>query len=396
LEEVLVRVSQVASAFMVALLTTSVEAQVRLPSDDSAQRPLEVQRETPPNLVAQLSGATVDKPQAAAAGGWYFDLSGEGSYLSGRKNFIFGTEQGSLTPSGFPTVKEFSFNLNGPGAGGSAAVGYWLTQTLGLELSLSGTQQNLSDQQNCSTSSGLQPVIRGQTAASGMINFDCVEVTGQQFQERFSYSQRFLDSHLDVRLRVWESPDRRTALEMVGGVAYTNVYQSFNVSVCCEAADGTSARLNTEINVTDNLVGGRLGLRGNHGFGGGLRVFGSLMTDLYQRLSNLNSTQNATSICYDGGPCRQTFRLNQYASQNHFVPRAEVALGAAVDIVENWSIGLFFKFDGLWNMSRPDVPRFNGTAPLGGATQANKSQLGLSGDDQIQVYSWGLVFAGRF
>ena len=41
------------------------------------------------NLVAQLSGATVDKPQAAAAGGWYFDLSGEGSYLSGRKNFIF-------------------------------------------------------------------------------------------------------------------------------------------------------------------------------------------------------------------------------------------------------------------------------------------------------------------
>jgi hypothetical protein len=238
LEEVLLRVVRVASAFLVVMLTTSVEAQVRPASNDPVLPPAEIQRETPPSLVAQLSGAPLDKPQTAASGGWYFDLSGEGSYLSGRKNFIFGTEQGFITPAGFPTVKEFSFNLNGSGGGGSGTVGYWLTQTLGLELSLSGAQQNLSDQENCSTSSGLQPVIRGQTAASGMINFDCVEVTGQQFQERFSYGQRFLDSHLDVRLRVWESQDKRTALELVGGVAYTNVYQTFNVSVCCEAADG--------------------------------------------------------------------------------------------------------------------------------------------------------------
>lgn len=389
------RVGRVASAFMLALLTTSVEAQER-PASDGPARPLFEVQATPPSLVAQLSGATVDKPPAVAAGGWYFDLSGEGSYFSGRKNFIFGTEQGFVTPSGFPTVRELSFNLNGWGGGGSGAVGYWLTQALGLELSLSGTQQNLSSAQPCTTSSGLLPVIKGQTAASGMINFDCVEVTGQLFQERFGYSQRFLDSHLDVRFRVWESPDKQTALELVGGIAYTNVYQTFEVSVCCEAADGTSARLSTDINVTDNLVGGRLGLRGHHGFGGGLRVFGSVMTDLYQRLSNLNATQNATNICYDGGPCGQSFRLNQYASQNQFVPRAEVALGAAVDIVEGWSLGLFFKFDGLWNMSRPDVPRFNGTGPLGSATQANKSQLGLSGDDKIQVYSWGLAFSGRF
>lgn len=385
-----------ASAFLVALLATSVEAQMLPATAPPAPRPLEVQRETQPSLVAQLGGATLDRPQAAIPDRWYFDLSGQGSYLSGRKSFVFGTEQGPATPAGFPTVKEFSFNLNGSGGGGSGAVGYWLTQTLGLELSLSGTQQSLSNEENCATSSGLLPVIKGQTAASGMINFDCVEVTGQHFQERFAYNQRFLDSHLDVRFRLWESPDKRTALELVGGVAYTNVHQTFGVSVCCEAADATSARLSTDISVTDNLVGGRLGLRGNHGLGGGVRVFGAVMTDLYQRLSNLSSTQTATNICYDGGPCGQSFRLNRYASQNHFVPRAEVALGAAVDIVEGWSVGLFFKFDGLWNMSRPDVPRFNGTGPLGAATQASKSQLGLSGDDQIQVYSWGLAFTGRF
>jgi hypothetical protein len=231
----------------------------------------------------------VDRPQLAAPGGWYFDLSGQGSYLSGRKNFIFGTEQAPATPSGFPTVREFSFNLNGSGGGGSGTVGYWLTQRLGLELSLSGTKQSLSDSQTCTNSSGLLPVIKGQTAASGMVNFDCVEVTGQLFQERFGYSQRFLDSHLDVRFRVWESPDQRTALELVGGVAYSDVYQAFDVSVCCEAANGTSARLTTDINVTDNLIGGRLGVQGHQGFGGSLRVFGSVTTDLYQRLSNLNS-----------------------------------------------------------------------------------------------------------
>ena len=389
------RIGLVASSFIVTLLASSVEAQM-LPAADPTARRLEIQQETQGVSIAQLGSATVDRPQLAAPGGWYFDLSGQGSYLSGRKNFIFGTEQGAATPSGFPTVREFSFNLNGSGGGGSGTVGYWLTQRLGLELSLSGTKQSLSDSQTCTNSSGLLPVIKGQTAASGMINFDCVEATGQLFQERFGYSQRFLDSHLDLRFRVWESPDKRTALELVGGVAYTNVYQTFDVSVCCEAANGTSARLSTDINVTDNLVGGRLGVRGNHGFGGSLRVFGAVMADLYQRLSNLNSTQTATNICYDGGPCGQSFRLNRYASQNQFVPRAEVALGASVDIVENWSLGLFFKFDGLWNMSRPDVPRFNGFGPLGGATQANKSQLGLSGDDQIQVYSWGLAFSGRF
>ena len=77
---------------------------------------------------------------------------------------------------------------------------------LGLELSLSGTKQSLSDSQTCTNSSGLLPVIKGQTAASGMINFDCVEVTGQLFQERFGYSQRFLDSHLDAGLPTARGP----------------------------------------------------------------------------------------------------------------------------------------------------------------------------------------------
>ena len=125
-------------------------------------------------------------------------------------------------------------------------------------------------------------------------------------------------------------------------------------------------------------------------------MFGTALADLYQRLSNLHATQVATNICYDGGPCSQSFQLRRYAAQNQFVPRAEVALGAAVDLVGGWSLGLFFKFDGLWNMSRPDIPRFNGTAPLGGATLADKNRVGLSGDDQIQVYSWGLALSGRF
>src|SRR5206468_8008084 len=115
------------------------------PAADPAARRLEVQQEMQGVSIAQLGSATVDRPQAAAPGGWYFDLSGQGSYLSGRKNFIFGTEQGSATPSGFPTVREFSFNLNGSGGGGSGTVGYWLNQTLGLELSLSGTKQSLSE-----------------------------------------------------------------------------------------------------------------------------------------------------------------------------------------------------------------------------------------------------------
>jgi hypothetical protein len=390
------QIGVLASVALVVLVATSAEAQTSAATDSPALR-IEAPQQTPGISVAQVAATTtVDRSQPASSGGWYFDLSGQGSYLSGRKNFIFGTEQGPATPAGFPTVREFSFNLNGWGGGGSGAVGYWLTPTLGLELGMSGTQQNLSHGETCASSSALLPVVQGQTAATGMINFDCVEATGQLFQERFAYSQRFLDSHFDVRFRAWESSDRRTAVELVGGVAYTNVYQTFDVGVCCEAADGTPAQLSTDINITDNLVGGRLGVRGHHSFGGRLRVFGTALADLYQRLSNLHATQDATNICYDGGPCSQSFQLRRYAAQNQFVPRAEVALGAAVDLVGGWSLGLFFKFDGLWNMSRPDIPRFNGTAPLGGATLADKNRVGLSGDDQIQVYSWGLALSGRF
>ena len=388
------RIGLLMIALLVVLLAFPVEAQVPAASDPTIRRLEAQQAQSEP--IVQLGSPAVDKPQAPASDRWYFDLSGQGSYLSGRKNFIFGTEQGPATPSGFPTVREFSFNLNGWGGGGSGAVGYWLTPAIALELSLAGTQQNLSNNEHCAASSGLLPVIQGQTAASGMFNFDCVQVTGDLFQEQFRYSQRFLDSHFDMRFLVWESRDRRTAVEVVEGVAYTNVYQTFNVSACCEAADGTPASLNSSINVTDNLVGGRLGVRGHHYFAGGPRVFGGVLTDLYRRLSNLNATQDATNICYDGGPCGQSFRLHRYASQNHFVPRVEATLGAAVDLLDRLSLGVFFKFDGLWNMSRPDVPRFNGFGPLAGATQANKNQLGLSGNDQIQVYSWGLTLTGHF
>src|SRR5262249_61523589 len=111
----------------------------------------------------------------------------------------------------------------------------------GPELGMSGTQQNLSHGETCASSSALLPVVQGQTAETGMINFDCVEVTGQLFQEQFAYSQRFLDSHFDVRFRAWESSDRRTAVEVVAGVGYTHVYQTFHLGGCCEAADRTPA-----------------------------------------------------------------------------------------------------------------------------------------------------------
>src|SRR5215510_15582184 len=219
------RIGVSASVALVVLFTSSVEAQTSIGTDSAVHR-IEAQQETQGVAVAQLGATIVDRSQPASSSGWYFDLSGQGSYLSGRKNFIFGTEQGPVTPAGFPTVREFSFNLNGWGGGGSGAVGYWLTPTLGLELGMSGTQQNLSHGETCASSSALLPVVQGQTAATGMINFDCVEATGQLFQERFAYSQRFLDSHFDVRFRAWESSDRRTGVELVGGVAYTNVHQT--------------------------------------------------------------------------------------------------------------------------------------------------------------------------
>src|SRR5215510_14850517 len=164
------RIGVSASVALVVLFTSSVEAQTSIGTDSAVHR-IEAQQETQGVAVAQLGATIVDRSQPASSSGWYFDLSGQGSYLSGRKNFIFGTEQGPVTPAGFPTVREFSFDLNGWGGGGSGVLGYWLTRKLGLELSLSGTQQSTSKDAGCASSSALSPVIRGQTAASGMINF---------------------------------------------------------------------------------------------------------------------------------------------------------------------------------------------------------------------------------
>src|SRR5215831_6262728 len=95
LEEVLMRIGILASAFLVVLLAFSAEAQVPAAINPTISN-VKTQRDTQGISVAQLGAATIDKPPAAALGpgsGWYFDLSGQGSYLSGRKNFVFGTEQ---------------------------------------------------------------------------------------------------------------------------------------------------------------------------------------------------------------------------------------------------------------------------------------------------------------
>ena len=71
-----------------------------LPAADPAAHRSEVHQETQGVSVAQLVSATVERPKAAAPGRWYFDLSGQRSYLSGRKSFIFCTERPRRSGSG--------------------------------------------------------------------------------------------------------------------------------------------------------------------------------------------------------------------------------------------------------------------------------------------------------
>lgn len=346
--------------------------------------------------LAQLGSPARDTRGRAEARRWYLDLAGYGSAFTGRNDFIFGTEQGAVTPSGFPTVKEFTHDLNGAGAGATGTLGYWLTDRMGFQLSLSGALQDNDSTQNCSASSGLLPVIAGQTTANGMIDFDCVEATGRLFQTKVSYSQRVFDVHLDARFRLREAAGGRSALEAIAGLTYVRLWQQFDQSACCESLAVSLATLKTGIDVTDNLFGARVGVRGHHEIVSGWKLLGSLLGNVYGRWSDLSATQDATNVCFDSGLCGQTFRLTRSASNSGFVPRLEAGVGLTVDLLANWSLGIFYKFDGLWNLSRPDVPRFTGFGPIGAATVADKNQLGLRGSDQGLIHSAGVGFTGRF
>ena len=387
----------IAGFLTLAVALTPVGARAEeTPAHQDSSRP-EVSLLQPGGPVAQLGAAMLDAGALARPGGMYFSLSTGASVFTGRRNFVFGNEIPVAGPG--PLGQSFSYDLGGTGIGASGTLGYWLRDWLALEASLSGAYHSAGSQQGCvapQQSPGtanllLIPLIKGGLATTPIFRCD---LTDTQFQSRFDYSQGLIDAHLDARVVLWRSSDRRSEVDAVGGIAYLNSNQNLS-----QTASGITAgiptpinKLTTDIGIGDNLAGLRLGLRARQQLGPALTLVGSLLGDFYGRTSTLQATQTGTNVNLSFGTTTPALSLFKSDNSRGFVPRLEASVALNYDLNDSWSLGLFYKFDGLWNMTSPGNQSvfcaFNYCA-------TNRDMSIMPGDNQY-IHSVGVGVTGRF
>jgi len=384
---------------MLLVLAAAAPVAAQQAGTPAQQPPLELSL-LAPTASAQVGGSLPEGRDRAQAGRWYFDLGASGSSMSRERPFKFGTEMGSASTGNFgPPAVPLKYDVNGTGWGGSGTVGYWVTNWLGIEVSASGVVQETTQNSNgCSRPSGgdtfLVPNILGPGGAAVLA---CVGMPGNA---RLTYDQNLIDGHADARIRLWETQNRKSALEAVAGIAYLHVTQQFENEVIGYngfGVAGPNSLLQTNIDLSDNLAGGQVGVRGHSEFAPGWKLVAGLLGDFYARWSDMYATQDGRNAVffYGGGPhLSPDFKAKRSTSDTGFVPRLEANVSLSYDLSPNWSLGLFYKFDGLWKMTALREPNMPGACPAVGCITTGN--LDIRNDDRLFVHTVGLGVTGRF
>ena len=390
------RIGPVLAAFLVVAATAPVAAQQAGPAPQ--QPSLELSLLTP-GAPSQVGGSLLEGRDLAQAGRWYFDLGGSGSSMSRERSFKFGIEVGGPTtgPWGAP-AEPLKYDVNGTGWGGSASLGYWVNNWLGIEVSASGVVQESTQNSNaCGNRQVVDTFILPSILGPGpAIDFFCGAGSGSSIpgNSRLTYNQNLIDGHADARIRLWEAANRKSAVEAVVGIAYLHVTQQFDNEVKANNFNGTGGSLQTNIDLRDNLAGGRVGARGQYEFAPGWKLLAGVLGDFYARWTDMDATQDGRNISVDISALINypKFTAQRTTSNTGFVPRLEANLSLSYDLTPGWSLGLFYKFDGLWNMTAVREPNLT-SCPI---RCSSTGTLDIRDDDRLFLHTVGLGVTGRF
>jgi hypothetical protein len=196
---------------------------------------------------------------------------------------------------------------------------------------------------------------------------------------------------MGARFRLWDSADRAAWVDAVGGLAYTHGHQSFDHDALGNTFTGVASRISTSIGIADDLIGARLGARGQYRFGGAWSVAGGAFGTFSYRTSSLYASQNFTNPVFVnsfGGSnafasSTSSFRTHVSDSNTGFVPAVNANLSLNYDLNDSLSIGVLYQFRAMFNMTRVDAPQVSSSNPAVSGRPVVDHPLRLKDDDRI-------------
>ena len=338
-----------------------------------------------------------------------------------RNDFRFGAlyDQFSTT-----RLEDFQRDTDNTAISGGFSAGVWLTDRVGLELSFGTSHGDASRKLSITTtptfgSMTVFPAIGAPVQiGAGFSQAVVLRLPSAVFcptclpvRWRLDYDQNIFDIHLDARVRPWQSKDKGSWLEGVLGFAYLRVNQEFHHLANGSSEFGVGTRIDTTIDtnvdLTDNLFGGRVGTRGQYQIWSKLTLTGEAFGEFYRRKSNLTANQDISSpmiLVGAGGGFGIMGNTIEYSggvrtSDSGFVPRVSGKFRLAYDFADWGSLGVTYRFNALWNMSRPDAPTVILNVPppvVGIATAILDHPLRIKADDRMFSHFYGLELAIKF
>jgi len=327
---------------------------------------------------------------------------------------------GSLYDGFFPTrLEDFRRDIDNTAISGGFSSGYWFTDRLALEVSFGTSRRNAIRELSITAaptfgSMAVFPAI-GAPVRVGLFSSPAVVLfptssgacpTCPPVGWKLNYDQNVVDTHLDARVRPWQSMDKRSWLEGVLGFAYLHINQEFDHSANGGTTAGFASTIVTNIDLTDNLFGGRVGARGQYRIWRDFTLMGEAFGEFYHRNSNLSAEQEISNPGilrnFGGGafttsvtaPAQYSARVS--VSDSRFVPRFSGKFRLAYDFADWASLGFMYRFNALWNMSRPDAPTVISPTPGVNSAPILDHSLRIKDDDRIFSHFYGLELAIKF
>src|SRR3990172_4589168 len=347
---------------------------------------------------------------------FYFSTYLGAEQFERRSDFRFGSllDGFSTTP-----VEDLRRGADNTAVSGGFSAGIWLTDRVGLELGFGTSHGEASRKLSIATtptfgSVAVFPAI-GAPVQIGVGSSPAVMLylpsavfcpTCPPVRWRLDYDQNVVETHLDARVRPWQSKDKGSWLEGVLGFAYLRVNEEFHHSASGSELIpiGFPTTIDTNIDLTDNLFGGRVGTRGQYQIWSKLTLTGEAFGEFYRRNSNLTANQaisNPIILINFGGVFATMSDAIEYraavrTSDSGFVPRFSGKFRLAYDFAEWGSLGVTYRFNALWNMSRPDAPTVISPTPGVNSAPILDHPLKIKADDRMFSHFYGLELAIKF
>jgi hypothetical protein len=290
-----------------------------------------------------------------------------------------------------------SYTIDSFGGGGEFTLGWRMDEKSAVEWHFQGTKAGNVKRKPLSSFAAIFvpqvyniPVIDGQSL--GFRQQALSWQGGSNFRSKLEYDTWYIDTFAALSLLSLKTND--TKVNLVGGPAYAHFDQDFNFGMTAiNAQNSLPGSTDLEENISDNLVGLKVGFRLSHKITKKFLVTSSIFGGGYYRWSKLDADQTLTNMNIPFADASTSLTASVDDRDNKLVPRFEGNLDISYMLSGQWGLGLSGGV-GVWaNMSKVENPEVVGVSTAAG-TFINKP-VHLGDDDTLIDYRAGLAITFR-